>query len=118
MRIATRLIGLSLFWGMLAAAPPVHAGPTYHFSDITFKNAMNAVIGEAQLFMEVVPDVDSAKDRFHFMNTGPLASSLTHVYFTNATLLGLPAILDGTGVHFSTAAGPPALPGGASITPP
>ncbi len=118
MRTATQLMALSLFCGMFAAATPAHAGPTYRFSDITLSNVLDAAIGEAQLLMEVVPDMDPAKVEFHFMNTGPWASSLTQVYFDGSALLSPAAIINGPGVQFSAPAVPTNLPGGASITPP
>lgn len=55
---------------------------------------------------------------FVFYNNGPAPSSITDVYFDDGTLLGIAAIVNGTGVKFSQYATPSNLPGGNAIYPP
>jgi hypothetical protein len=117
MRIGPKVCGLLSILAVCAAAAPLHAGPIYSFANITHNHELDAALGEAQFFMEVVPDAGPAQVWFRFTNSGPAASSLTRVYFENGTLLGLADILGGPGVQFSAPATPANLPGGASITP-
>ena len=118
MRMEANRISLFFVAGVFAAVAPVHATPTYRFDDITHNNVVDAATGEAQLFLEVLPDVNPAKVRFRFANTGPLPCSVTDVYFDDGSLLGLATIINSTGVQFRAPATPADLPGGASITPP
>ena len=100
----------------------VKAGPTYTFMHITESGdgateLYDGVIGENQLFVEVVDQSDQVE--FIFTNIGPEASSITDVYFDDGTLLGIASI---TGeieiVEFSQLASPPDLPGGNNVVPP
>ena len=118
MNLEGKILGLLSALAVFSAGTPAYAGPTYRFTDITYNSAMDAAIGEAQLFLEVAPGLDPGKAQFHFTNTGPAAASITDVYFEDGSLLGIAQIIGGTGVSFSAPATPPNLPGGASITPP
>jgi len=96
---------------------PVKAGPTYSFTNITNNNALDAAIGEAQLFVEVTDS--GAEVEFTFTNMGPNASSITDVYFDDGMLLGIASITNTPGlVEFSQFAAPPDLPGGNNAAPP
>ena len=111
------LLALLAAWVVLLPAPAVDAGPVYRFAAITDPGSVNAVIGQAQLFMEVLPDPDPTKVEFRFFNTGPAACSLSDVYFDDGMLLGIANIVNGPGVSFSSPATPGDLPGGATLTP-
>ena len=95
----------------------VRAGPTYRFTNITNNSALDAAIGETQLFVEVI-DLGGQVE-FVFTNTGPQASSITDVYFDDGMLLGIASIANTPGlVEFSQFAAPPDLPGGNNAAPP
>ncbi|MGL4553955.1 MAG: hypothetical protein ACRC33_22575 [Gemmataceae bacterium] len=65
--------------------------------------------------MDVI-DAGSNKVAFQFYNTGPLAMSITQIYFDDGTLLGLASITNGgLGVDFSQDLSPGNLPGGNPI---
>jgi len=106
--------------GVLAAAlsaSPAAADTIYSFKNITHKNAANAAAGEAQLSV-VVSDAGSNKVSFKFQNSGPVAMSITDVYFDDGTLLGATTLADsGSGVDFAFGATPNDMPGGSSIDP-
>jgi hypothetical protein len=117
MRIGGKRVRLLSVLLTLAAGTMGYAGPTYNFACITNTSAVNAATGEAQLLVEVLPDLDPTKVEFHFTNTGPAACSITDIYFDDGTLLGIASIISGPGVSFASPATPANLPGGASITP-
>lgn len=87
------------------------------FYNITANNPDDAAIGEAQLWVDVLP-ADSGRVSFTFHNNGPAACSITDVYFDDGSLLGLAEIINGPGVSFSRGASPPNLPGGNTLDPP
>ncbi|MBM4026237.1 MAG: hypothetical protein FJ280_12655 [Planctomycetes bacterium] len=116
MRLSARLVGLLAALAVFTAGTPVLAGPTYGFFNITNNSAGDAAIGEAQFFLEVLPEGDNV--RFRFYNIGPEASALTDVYFDDGSLFGIASIINGTGVLFSAPANPPDLPGGNNVVPP
>lgn len=90
----------------------------YGFKCITNTSAGDAAIGEAQLFVDVT-DPGGGQVLFTFSNVGPLASSITDVYFEDGTLLGIASIDNSdSGVSFSQEASPPDLPGGNAMLPP
>jgi hypothetical protein len=62
-----------------------------------------------------VQSVDLTHVSFTFGNSGPIASSITDIYFVNAppVLTGITNIGNHAGVNFSQGANPQALPGGA-----
>lgn len=94
------------------------AGLTYSFVNITNNDPVNAAIGEAQLFVEL-GDPIANQVTFTFSNTGPVASSITQVYFDDGGLLSFASIDDSlAGVEFSQGASPPDLPGGNTVVPP
>lgn len=110
--LAAIAVGLGLF--CMAA----QAAPTYSFTNITNNNAVNAAIGEAQLFVELF-DPGPGQINFTFTNIGPAASSITDVYYDDGALLGIASIINTPGfVEFSQWATPPDLPGGNLAVPP
>lgn len=69
-----------------------------------------------------VTDAGSNQVLFTFSNAGPLASSITDIYFEDGALLGLAAIFDDPSnltnpVDFGQPPSPPSLPGGATLNP-
>jgi len=117
-RIGGRRVGLVSVLVMLAAGATAYAVPTYPFMCITNNNPVNATTGESQLFVEV--SAIGAQVEFKFINTGPLACSITDVYFDDGSLLALASVVNGPGVSFSKdqPVSPPNLPGGQNLTPP
>ena len=86
------------------------------FDNITNNNVTNAMTGEQQLFVNITAAADPGGVLFSFSNTGPLASSITDVYF-DTSLFSSVLSIDNTssGVSFNRGASPPNLPGGNSI---
>ena len=64
-----------------------------------------------------IQSVDATHVSFTFSNAGPIASSITDIYFVNSPALfsGISNIGNHAGVNFSEGATPPGLPGGASF---
>ncbi len=112
------LLGMVLFAVIGLCASPAWA-VLYGFQNITGNNSTNAAIGESQLFVDVTASGSAAL--FTFSNTGPLASSITDVYFDDGALLRIASLINNTSggvqVKFSTGASPRDLPGGNSIDP-
>lgn len=101
-----------------AAAATVLA--TYSFNCISANSVscQGTQALESQLFMDVsTVDGNTNQADFTFRNTGPIASSITDIYFDDGTLLGISAIFDGAGVDFEANATPGDLPGGNNATP-
>ncbi len=117
-RQTRKMIGLVWVLAVFMAGTQGYAGPVYSFVDITDPGSTNAMIGEAQLSMEVLPGANLSQVLFQFTNSGPAACSLTDVYFDDGVLLGIADVVNGPGVSFSTPATPANLPGGMSVTPP
>ena len=113
-----RMVGLFGVLAVVMAGTPGYAGPVYSLVDITDPGCANAQVGEAQLFMEVLPGVDASHVLFQFRNTGPAVCSIADVYFDDGVLLGISNVINGPGVAFSTPATPANLPGGMGVTPP
>jgi len=95
----------------------------YYFKCITDNSAANAAIGEAQLSVDVTAGATAQQVRFDFYNIGPDASSITDIYFDDGTLLGIAAVYNSTGVHFTqnmpgNTVSPANLPGAHELTPP
>ena len=111
------LLGLCLAGNVFAV--PVNFG-TYGFGNISNNNVGDALIGEAQLLVDVLADaLGDNQVIFQFRNIGPDASSITDVYFDNGTLLGIASIDNGDpGVSFSQHATPGNLPAANMIDPP
>ena len=99
---------------------------TYGFYCITDNDPIDAGIGEAQLFVDVLNGADEVQ--FNFRNVGPNPCTITDVYFDDGTLIGLIGLIDSDdsydgqvghpGVDFTIDADPPDLPGGELIDPP
>ena len=74
----------------------------YGFQGITSNSLNDVAIGEAQLSVDVTAVAGNAHQvLFTFTNAGPLASSITDVYFDDGTLLGIASISGSSGVSFS-----------------
>ncbi len=101
---------------------------TYGFYGITNNDPIDAGIGEAQLFVDVLNGSDINEVQFNFRNVGPNSCTITDVYFDDGTLLELAGLIDSddsyngrvghSGVDFSIGADPTNLPGGNLINPP
>ncbi len=92
------------------------AALTYNFTNVTNNNATNAAAGAAQLSVDVT-DAGAGKVAFTFNNAGPLASSITDIYWDDqsGSLGTRGAITASTGVSYSWGASPGNLPGGNTI---
>lgn len=89
---------------------------TYNFTGVTSNSTANVNTGQSQMSLDVL-DSGSGTVSFTFSNSGPLASSITDVYWDDqASLLGtMGALTSSTGVAFSQGANPGNLPGGNTI---
>lgn len=105
------------FLALLLLSAPARALPVLSFSCLTGNLAGDCAIGEAQLTVEP-KDIGGGVVEFHFRNSGPLASSISEVYFDDGSLLALSSVIDGPGVDFEPDASPPDLPGGQNAIPP
>ena len=101
---------------IVACGLPMAYAETFGFGCISNNNAGNCAIGEAQLFVEVTA-VGATQVQFRFTNLGPLASSITDIYFDDGTLLGISSVVNYVGVSFSQGGSPPDLPSGNTLTP-
>lgn len=101
---------LALFF--LAVGPTYAA--TYSFQEITNNSPINVA---TQLTVDV--EFVGGFVQFTFENSGPLASSITDIYFDNSlAFLGAPLTIvgdSGAGVDFGTGAAPPNLPSGNTV---
>ena len=86
---------LLLIFSILLTASTVFA-TTFSFQNITNNNATNAATGESQLFVNVT-DAGPNLVSFYFGNIGPLASSITDIYFDSGPLLSISQINNGPG---------------------
>ena len=102
---------------LLLLSAPADALPVIGFYCLTGNLAGDCAIGEAQLSVEP-KDLGGGVVEFHFRNSGPLASSISEVYFDDGSLLALSSVVDGPGVDFEPDASPPDLPGGENAIPP
>ena len=84
---------------------------------ITNNNAANCVTG-GQYSVTVTDPAGSNNVLFTFSNAGPIASSITDIYFDDGTLLALSTITNGAGTSFNDPATPGDLPGGNNASPP
>ncbi len=89
---------------------------TYNFDAVTSNSTTDTATGMSQLSVDVL-DSGSNTVSFTFNNSGPLASSITDVYWDDqASLLGsMGLITSSAGVDFSAGAKPGNLPGGNTI---
>ncbi len=122
-----RLFQLSLVFTLSLALGVLSVGSAHAvsvgFDNISGNNAVDAAIGEAQLFVDVT-DPGSDQVLFTFSNIGLSNSSITDIYFDDGSLLGIATLIDaddGVGgdplVDFSVGASPPGLPSGNSANP-
>lgn len=112
---------LTLLFGAAFLLPlsQAHASETYGFTCVTFNNPTNCTTGASQLSVEVSSSAAGTVDLF-FRNSGPLASSITDIYFDwldPANTLEQGTITNGLGVSFAWGAAPPNLPGGEDVDP-
>lgn len=112
-QIGTGLLGFAALLWIAIPAQAVEFG----FNCITNNSTTDCGIAEAQLTVDVT-DAGGGQVSFRFENAGPLASSITDVYFDDGSLLGIATITDGPGVDFEQGASPGNLPGGGSASPP
>ena len=70
-----------------------------------------------QFVVDVTATGNPNQALFTFTNNGPVASSITDVYFDDGTLLGIASVTDGAGTDFEQGANPPDLPSGNSVNP-
>lgn len=89
---------------------------TYNFTGVTSNSVTDVNTGQSQLSVDVL-DSGAGTVSFTFNNSGPLASSITDVYWDDqASVLGtMGAITSSSGVSFSQGAAPGNLPGGNTI---
>lgn len=97
----------------------VSAGPMFSFVRITNDSAANEGIGEAQFSAELL-ELSSDEVQFVFRNSGPVACSITDVYFdgglpVTSSLQSISSIEDSSGVSFSAGATPHNLSAGNAI---
>jgi hypothetical protein len=117
--LVNRLIGLPMIILVLTIGSPSWA-ISYGFENITNNNILDAAIGEAQLYVDVLPVADEENMAlFIFGNIGPELSSITDVYFDDGSILGIASIDNSDdGVAFSQYASPGNLPGANNASPP
>ncbi len=111
------LLGLAAVLG-LGTGPA--AALTLGFDCITNNLAGDCGIGEAQLTVEVT-EGGAGEVVFTFHNAGPLASSITDIYFDDSAtgaLLEISSIVDSSGVDFEEGATPKDLPDRSNASPP
>jgi hypothetical protein len=101
---------------IMACAPPMAQADTFSFLCIT-SNTPDCGSLESQLFVQVT-DPGANQVLFTFFNLGPLASSITDIYFDDGSLLGIASITSSSGVSFSQNASPGNLPSGNNASPP
>lgn len=137
--MSRRRVVQSVLWVLalcFSTAPAQASVLTFGFQCITNNVASQCLIGQNQLFVDVVDDAQSSsfggvtvtpssgQVGFLFYNVGPAPSVITLVLFDAGGLLSLPlTLVEGSGVSFSAlpTTGPgssPTLPGGNSLTPP
>ena len=113
-----KFVFLTVLMFVLASAP-AGAAVTYGFVNISNNNAIDAAIGEAQLFVDVTSASGGSQALFTFRNTGPAASSICDVYYDDGPLLGIASIDNSDpGVSFSQLASPGNLPSANNANPP
>jgi hypothetical protein len=109
--------GLLTVAALLAAVPQASASPLFGFECITFNgNGCEALAPQLSFTVEE-SGVNQAL--FQLSNAGPIASSITGVYFEDGSdvLSGAASVYNSPGVSFSVGGAPPDLPGGNSIIP-
>jgi hypothetical protein len=112
-KITFVLIAL-VFGSFLIFNAPQAQAYLYDFYKITNNGNVNVA---NQLSVDVL-DFGTGKVEFTFSNSGPIASSISEIYFDDGTLLGIAQIIYGSGVSFVTPTKPTDLPGGNLASPP
>ena len=113
-----RRLPLALFAVVLVSAwsaAPASA-ELYSFECLTNNSGICASIA-GQFTVNVTDPPGAGNVLFTFTNNGPVASSITDVYFDDGTLLGIAAVTDGSGTNFEQGAAPPDLPAGNAVNP-
>lgn len=104
----------------LAGLASEASAATFSFRNISANNVVDANIGEAQLFVDVLAVAGNSNQvDLRFRNIGPAASSITDIYFDDDQLItDIVSITDsGANVSFSEGANPGHLPSENSATP-
>jgi len=109
------LSGLAvLHFAASAAAVP------FGFECITYNDAADCSIGEAQVVLDVGAGPGADQVSFTFQNIGSEMSTIARIYFDDGSLTQLASIINGPGVSFvyEPAPAPDDLPGGNLASPP
>jgi hypothetical protein len=114
-----RLIMLAFLMGLFLSFTVTSYAIPYGFYAITDNNSGEgpSIVGQFSVDVLLL-DEGSGKVSFTFYNSGPVASSITDIYFDDGPLLSIDSIINGTGVSFSQGATPSNLPGGNNAVPP
>jgi PEP-CTERM motif len=110
-KVLVALVPMALLAGPVANAVP------FSFDCISNNSSTNCATGEAQFVLDVT-DAGGGFVDFRFSNLGPLASSITDVYWdwTSAdAALTQGTITQSGGVSFDWGASPPDLPAGNTV---
>jgi len=111
-----RLVMLAFFMGLFLTFTVTSYAIPYGFYAITDNNSGEGPSIAGQFTVDVLTDTAGVK--FLFSNSGPIASSITNIYFDDGSLLGIASITNGTGTSFSQGAIPGELPGANNAIPP
>lgn len=111
-----RTSGLAACAAIVVLAGSASAGVVFGFGQVTANNVADVNAALTQISVEVDP-VGLSQVSFTFRNSGPLAMSITDVYFDDGTLLGISTLTNMAGVAFSSPATPGNLPGGNTMSP-
>jgi hypothetical protein len=114
MGISTKLLAAGSMAALLSFGAGIANAATYGFDCITGNSVTNCSTGESQLTMDV-GDAGGGNVFFQFFNLGPLASSITQIYWeagTPAILADLLTVVNSVGTSFAEDTGNLNLPGG------
>jgi hypothetical protein len=90
------LAGLAVFhFAASAAAVP------FGFECITYNNAADCAIGEAQVVMDVGAGPGADQVSFTFQNVGSDTSTIARIYFDDGSLSVFHSVINGPGVSFT-----------------
>jgi hypothetical protein len=106
-----RTLGLVSLSAVVVLAAASASAVTFGFGKITNNGNPNVA---SQLSVDVT-DGGAGTVVFTFSNSGPIASSITDIYFDDGTLFGISSITNGAGTSFSQPASPGDLPGGNAV---
>ncbi len=110
--VARGLTAIALVAGATGAAQ-AEVGPA--FSCLSLNSAYNCSVGEQQFQLSFTQSLDSKTVEFTFTNLGPVASSITDIYFDwadPAPSIQSKSITNSAGVSFGWGANPSDLPNG------